>query len=426
MLPGVRSRRHLDGAVVGVEVVPLRRLGRPGVSGDILLRRDGHDDAGDGPGGRLHSGGAVPPLIVVRGGELGGVVSGLSAEPVAAQSELTHDVAVPGGRFGRAVGRQNVALGGQRRNDCPADDPVHRGFAGAVGEQISVDQRKLGGVGAGVDAIGSPGYGHFDGVIPVPGGGLGAAVIGGGVLLRGNGYLNGLHRHIQAGGLGHALVGVVQADGLLTQSGECGAGVGVSGGGSRGAVRKMGGNDHAGRVEALQVLIDGFSGLGSDLDGDQDLFHGDGSAGRLGGPALRIGDGDLGDAVCQDRGGHGISGHFRGQAEAVARLHHHSGGVEALPGLIDRFLGRLGNSQALQLDGTAASAAAGQVEHLSDFVGITHFSTTSSRRIFTVRSFSGVISQWNVASPLVVMLSARMPVSPHSMKQSASPQTRYQ
>ena len=131
----------------------------------------------------------------------------------------------------------------------------------------------------------------------------------------------------------------------------------------------MGGNDHAGRVEALQVLIDGFSGLGSDLDGDQDLFHGDGSAGRLGGPALRIGDGDLGDAVCQDRGGHGISGHFRGQAEAVARLHHHSGGVEALPGLIGCLIGRLLDSQALQLERTTAPAAAGQIEHLPDFAG---------------------------------------------------------
>lgn len=95
--------------------------------------------------------------------------------------------------------------------------------------------------------------------------------------------------------------------------------------------------------------------------------------------------------------------------------------------LADTFISEdASNVKNLQLDRAAASAAAGQVEHLSDFIGITHFSTTSSRRIFTVRSFSGVISQWNVASPLVVMLSARMPVSPHSMKQSASPQTRYQ
>ena len=111
-LPGVRSRRHLDGAVVGVEVVPLRRLGRPGVSGDILLRRDGHDDAGDGPGGRLHSGGAVPPLIVVGWGKLSSVVAGLGSESVTTDSELTYDVTIPSRRLGRAVGGQSVVFPG--------------------------------------------------------------------------------------------------------------------------------------------------------------------------------------------------------------------------------------------------------------------------------------------------------------------------
>ena len=55
MLAGIRSRRDLYGRVLRIEVIPLRRLGRPGIGEGALLRRDRDDDAGDSPGSGLIS-----------------------------------------------------------------------------------------------------------------------------------------------------------------------------------------------------------------------------------------------------------------------------------------------------------------------------------------------------------------------------------
>ena len=415
MLPGIRSRCNRHGAVLRVKVVPLRCLSSPGIGEGAGLRRNRHDDTGDRPGGGLHTGAAVPPLIVIRRSEFGSIVAGIGSEPIAADSELAHDIPIPGGGLGGAVGGQHVALGGQSGNHRPVNDPVHRDFAGAVGEQISVDQRKLGSVSPGVDPVRRSAHRHFDGIVSVPGRRLARAVIAWRILLGGDSHFDSVDRHVQAGGFGHTFIGVRQLDSLRTKGGECGAGVGIPRDARGGAVRERGGNGHAVGVKAFQIVVDHLGRIGGNFDAHQNLFHRHRSARRLGGPALRIGDGDLSRTVGQDGGGHGVSGHIRSDAIAIASSDDHASGIKALSGFVSCLDRGFGDGQALQLEGATSATTAGQVKNLSDIGVVTHSVSTSSRRIFTVRSMSGVTSHRNMISPSFTTLSALMPVSLQSM-----------
>ena len=415
VLAGIRSGCNRYGAVLRIKVVPLRRLSSPGIGEGTFLRRDRDNDAGDRPGNSLHAGAAVPPFVVVSRSELGSVVSGVGAEPVAADSELAYDIPVPSGGLGDAISGQYVTLGGQSGNGSPVDDPVRRGFAGAVGEQISVDQRKLGSVSSGVDPICRPAQRHFDGIVPSPGRRLAPPIIARHVRLSGYCHLDGVDCHVQAGGLGHTFVGVRQLDSLRTKGGERGAGVGVPRDAGGGAVRERSGDGHAIGFKAFQIVVGHLGRIGGNFDAHQNLFHSHRSARRLGGPALRIGDGDLSRAVGQDGGGHGVSGHIRSNALAIAGGNHHASGIEALSGFVGCLDRGFGNGQALQLEGATSATTAGQVKNLSDIGVVTHSVSTSSRRIFTVRSMSGVTSHRNMISPSFTTLSALMPVSLQSM-----------
>ena len=168
------------------------------------------------------------------------------------------------------------------------------------------------------------------------------------------------------------------------------------------------------RLELLQVVIGHLGRVGSDLNGYQDFLHSHRRTRRLSGSALSVGDSDLGSTVGQDGGGHGVSGHVRGDAIAIAGSYHHTSGVKALPGLISCLDRGLGDIQTLQFE-RAVTATAGQIEYLADIGVFTHSVSTSSRRIFTVRSMSGVTSHRNITSPSFTTLSALMPVSLQSM-----------
>ena len=301
--------RHRHRGILLVKVVPLRRLRRARIDGRALLYRDGYDNAGDGPDDLLGPGGAVPPLVVGRGGEGGGIVLGICAEPLPADDQLAGVVVVPGGRLGLSVGRQHIALLRRRSDDRPVDDPAYGRLILPSGEYIAIVQNKLGGIGACIDAIGFSGNGHLSGAISGPRRRLGLSVIGQNSILNRDGHLDGVHRHRQACGLGHALVGVLDLHCLLPQCGERVRGVGVSGDFLRGFVRISGCDHHSGRIKGLQILVCHLCRVCRDGDGHQHLLHRHGYAGRLGDPPLRVSNGHLRDPIRQNLRRNGVAGH---------------------------------------------------------------------------------------------------------------------
>ena len=399
--------------MVGVEVIPLGGLIGPVIGGDVLLGRNGDDDAGDAPGNALGPGRAVPPLVVGGRRECGGIVAGGSAGTIRADGHLHRVIAIPGGGLDTAVRGEDILLCGQGLNDCPVDRPLHRGLILPVGEDIAIDESERHRVVIlGIDAGSVSGYRHFDGIKVVPGGGLLQAGVGDSSILRGDGNGDGVDGHRERGLPAHALIGVSDVHRLASQRGEGRIGVGVARRRGAGTVRELRGHHHAGGVEALQIVVAGLGGRSSHLNGGQHLFHRHGSAGGLGDPSLGIGDRDLRNAIRQYGGRDGIPRHIGSQAKGIAAGDHHAGGVKGLAGLVGCFVGRLGHGQTLQPERAVSAAGAGHdVEHLSDVRVVTH-ACTSSRTISTVRSASGGISQWNVIWPVVVMSSALMPALP--------------
>ena len=374
---GVGSRiglsRHRYRGVLLVKVVPFRRLGRPIVGEGALLCRDGHDDAGDRPLDLLGLRCPVPPLVVGLGGKGGGVIARVGSDPVAPNGHLLHIIAIPDGRLRRAVGRQHIALGGKRGDGRSADRPLGVGFVRTIGELIAIYQCEMGGVAARVDAVGFPADGHFHRVVPGPGRRLVCPIIGDYSILNGKSHLNRVDHHIQAGGLGHALIGIADFHRLLAQRGERGIGIGISVHDLGRLIRESSGDYHPGRSKLLQIVVGHFVGVGGDGNGYQHLLHRDGDHSRLGDAALGIGDGHLRDPVRQSLRRHGVSGHIRSETITIARGNDHARGVKGLSGLIDRLVGLFGDGQGLQLQRAASAVAAGHVKDLAD-VSITHCS----------------------------------------------------
>ena len=290
---GIGLCGHLHFGIHLVKVIPFRCLGRSRIGRRALLRRNGYNNAGNGPLDLLGLNGTVPPLVVGGRSKCGFVIACVSSRSVSANGQLTDVVVGPGGSLRFAVGRQYIVLHRKRSDDRPVNDPLNRDLVQAAGELISIRQIKPCGIGPSVHAVGRAGNGHLRRIIPSPGRSFSSPVIGKDSILNRDSHLNGVDCNIQAGGLGHTLIGITDLHRTAPQSRESGLGIGVSRNLLRRVIREFGSNHHSRRGKFLQIVIDHLGGVVGNGNGYQHLLHSNRHTCRLGDAAFGIGDNHL-------------------------------------------------------------------------------------------------------------------------------------
>ena len=368
VLAGIRLGRYAHRGVLIVEILPLRRLGAAVVGQRAALRRNGNEHRDDRPFHFLGACAAIRPLVVGSRRKGRRVLTGSRTGGIAANGHLVGVIAVPARCLARAVGNKRSRLRRQSRDDSAVDRPLYAGLIRAVREQISVGQLEDRRVTTCVRGARNAGDLHFEWIVAVPARRLIRTVVGRNVRLRRNGNGLALHRNDKVCALRHTFVGVFKLHDLTPQCREVRRRIGVIQYRRRAPVREGRGHDHARRIKALLILVDRLGRLCGDGDADKHLFHRHGNRRGLRDATLGVGDDNFAHPVRKNRGRDGVTRHICHQTFAVVCHNDHAGGVESFTGLIDRLVGRGGDSQTFHLR-RAAATAAGKVEYLAN---ITH------------------------------------------------------
>ena len=368
VLAGIRLGRYAHRGVLIVEILPLRRLGAAVVGQRTALRRNGNEHRDDRPLHFLGACAAVGPLVVGSRSKGCRVLTGSRTGGIAANGHLVGVIAVPARRLARAVGNKRSRLRRKSRDDSAVDRPLYAGLIRAVREQIAVGQLEDRRVTACVRGARNAGDLHFEWIVAVPARRLVRTVVGRDVRLRRNGNGLALHRNDKVCALCHAFVGVFKLHDLTPQCREVRRRIGVIQYRRRATVREGRCHDHARRIKALLILVDRLGWLHGDGDADKHLFHRHGNRRGLRDATLGVGDDNFAHPVRKNGGRDGVTRHICHQTFAVVCHNDHAGGVESFTGLIDRLVGRGGDSQTFHLR-RAAATAAGKVEYLAN---ITH------------------------------------------------------
>ena len=368
VLAGIRLGRYAHRGVLIVEILPLRRLGAAVVGQRTTLRRNGNENRDDRPLHFLGACAAVGPLVVGSRRKGRRVLTGSRTRGIAANGHLVGVIAVPARCLARAVGNKRSCLRRQSRDDSAVDRPLYAGLIRAVREQIAVGQLEDRRVTSCVRSARNAGDLHFEWIVAVPARRLIRTVVGRDVRLRRNGNGLALHRNDKVCALRHTLVGVFKLHDLASKRREVRRRIGVIQYRRRAPVRESRSNDHARRIKALLILVDRLGRLRGDGDADKHLFHRHGNRRGLRDATLGVGDDNFAHPVRKNGGRDGVTRHICHQTFAVVCHNDHAGGVESFTGLIDRLVGRGGDSQTFHLR-RAAATAAGKVEYLAN---ITH------------------------------------------------------
>ena len=368
VIAGIRLGRYIHRGVLIVEILPLRRLGAAVIGQRTALRRNRNENRDDRPLHFLGACAAVGPLVVGSRRKGRRVLTGSRTGGIAANGHLVGVIAVPARCLARAVGNKRSRLRRQSRDDSAVDRPLYAGFIRAVREQIAVGQLEDRRVTACVRGARNAGDLHFEWIVAVPARRLVRTVVGRNIRLRRNGNGLALHRNNKVDTLRNTFVGVFKFHDLAPQRREVRRRIGVIQYRRRATVREGRCHDHARRIKALLILVDRLGWLHGDGDADKHLFHRHGNRRGLRDATLGVGDDNFAHPVRKNGGGDGVTRHICHQTFAVVCHNDHAGGVESFTGLIDRFVGRGGDSQTFHLR-RAAATAAGKVEYLAN---ITH------------------------------------------------------
>ena len=363
VLAGIRLGRYANRGVLIVEILPLRHLSAAVVGQRTTLRRNGNEHRDDRPLHFLGACTAVRPLVVGSRRKGRRVLTGSRTGGIAANDHLAGIVSAPARRLARAVGNKRSRLRRQSRDDSAVDRPLYAGFIRAVREQIAVGQLEDRRVTACIRGARNAGDLHFEWIVAVPARRLIRTVVGRDIRLRRNSNGLALHRALR-----HTFVSVFKLHDLTPQCREVRRRIGVIQYRRRAPVREGRGHDHACRVKALLILVDRLGRLCGDGDADKHLFHRNSNRRGLRDATLGVGDDNFAHPVRKNGGRDGIARHICHQTFAVVCHNDHAGGVESFTGLIDRLVGRGGDSQTFHLR-RAAATAAGKVEYLAN---ITH------------------------------------------------------
>ena len=343
-------------------------MGAAVVGQRAALRRNGNEHRDDRPLHFLGARTAVRPLVVGSRRKGRRVLTGSRTGGIAANGHLAGVIAAPARRLARSIGNKRPRLRRQSRDDSAVDRPLYAGFIRAVREQIAVGQFEDRRVTACIRGARHTGDLHFEWIVAVPARRLIRTVVGRDVRLRRNGNGLALHRNDKVCALRHTLVGEFKLHDLTPKCREVRRWIGVIQYIRHATVREGRGHDHARRIKALLILVDRLGRLRGDGDADKHLFHCHGNLRGLRDATLGVGDDNFAHLVRKNGGRDGIARHICHQTFAVVCHNDHAGGVESFTGLIDRFVGRGGDSQTFHLR-RAAATAAGKVEYLAN---ITH------------------------------------------------------
>ena len=369
VLAGIRLGRYVHRGVLIVEILPLRSLSAAVVGQRTALRRNGNEHRDDRPFHFLGACAAIRPFVVGSRRKGRRVLTGSRTGGIAANGHLVGVIAVPARCLARAVGNKRSRLRRHSRDDSAVDRPLYACLIRAVRKQIAVGQLEDRRVTACVRGARNAGDLHFEWIVAVPARRLIRTVVSRDVRLRRNGNGLALHRNDKVYALRHTFVGEFKLHDLTPKCREVRRWIGGVILYIRHApVRECRGHDHARRIKALLILVDRLGRLCGDGDADKHLFHRHGNRRGLRDATLGVGDDNFAHPVRKNRGRDGVTRHICHQTFAVVCHNDHAGGVESFTGLIDRLVGRGGDSQAFHLR-RAAATAAGKVEYLAN---ITH------------------------------------------------------